>query len=119
MSARVHHVQLMIERGREPQALAFYAGALGLRRIDKPASMPNPEGLWFALEGGGELHLGVDAEPPSKSRAHVALVFDDLDAVVARVAASGAEVQPSNPLDGLRRTHVWDPCGNRLELMGE
>lgn len=114
---RIHHVQVMIARGREDEALAFYAEVLGLQRIPKPADMPNPEGLWFALEGG-ELHLGVQDEAPPASRAHVALEVEDWSAAVERLRAAGARVEPSQPVAGLRRAHVWDPFGNRLELLG-
>ncbi|MBX3271062.1 MAG: glyoxalase [Sandaracinaceae bacterium] len=107
----------MIPRGHEQEALAFYAGGLGLARIPKPADMPNPDGLWFALEGG-ELHLGVADEPPPSTRAHVALVVADLDARLTALGALGARLAPAEPLGGLRRVHAWDPFGNRLELMG-
>lgn len=115
---RIHHVQLMIPRGREAEALAFYRDGLGLERIPKPAHMPNPEGIWFAL-ADGELHLGVQDAAPAETRAHVALRVDDLDALVTRIAAAGARTRSSDALAGLRRVHVWDPFGNRLELMGE
>ena len=162
----------MIPRGGEDAALAFYRDALGLTRIPKPSDMPNPEGIWFAL-ADGELHLGVQDASPAETRAHVALVVDDLDALViavealavsgkddcARLAGGtarparqsllrnasafrrrpgaldtpsrsamhrahlrrtllGARTKPSDPVAGLRRVHVWDPFGNRLELMG-
>lgn len=116
---RIHHVQVMMPRGREAEAVRFYGELLGLRRIPKPADMPNPEGAWFALEGGGELHVGVqDADVDPTSRAHVALLTDDLDALCARLREAGVELRPSNEVGGLRRVHARDPFGNRLELMG-
>lgn len=115
---RIHHVQLMIPRGGEGEALRFYGELLALTRIPKPEDMPNPEGLWFTL-GDHELHLGVqDAHPDASSRAHVALLVDDLDALVQRLRDAGVELTPSNTMAGLRRVHVRDPFGNRLELMG-
>ena len=114
---RIHHVQLMIPRGGEDEALAFYRDQLGLARIPKPADMPNPDGVWFRL-AQGELHLGVQEGFPSETRAHVALLVDDLDALVATLDAAGARTRASNDVDGLRRFYVWDPFGNRLELLG-
>jgi catechol 2,3-dioxygenase-like lactoylglutathione lyase family enzyme len=115
---RIHHVQLMMPRGREDEALAFYERLLGLARIPKPPDMPNAEGLWFSL-GDEELHLGVQAGPVDpESRAHVALLVDDLDGLIERLRAAGVDVRPSNALAGLRRAHARDPFGNRLELMG-
>ncbi len=115
---RIHHVQLMMPRGRDDDALAFYADLLGLARIEKPADMPNPDGIWLRL-GEQELHLGVqDHDVDASSRAHVALLVDDLDALAARLRAAGVEVREADALGGLRRAHVRDPFGNRLELMG-
>lgn len=114
---RIHHVQLMMPRGEEAAALAFYRDLFGLERIPKPADMPNPDGVWFTL-GDTQLHLGVQDDPPAPTRAHVAFEVDDLDGLVAKLDAAGVQTKPSNPVDGLRRAHVWDPFGNRLELMG-
>lgn len=115
---RIHHVQLMMPRGREDEAVRFYVELLGLARIPKPAEMPNPRGVWLSL-GDHELHLGVqEADVDPTSRAHVALLVDDLDALCARLTAAGVALAPSNELAGLRRVHVRDPFGNRLELMG-
>lgn len=115
---RIHHVQIMMPRGREEEALRFYGELFGLARIPKPADMPNPGGVWLSL-GETELHLGVqDGAVDAKSRAHVALLVDDLDALCDRLRAASIALTPSNEVAGLRRVHVRDPFGNRLELMG-
>ncbi len=114
---RIHHVQLMMPRGEEEAALHFYRDLFGLTRIPKPPDMPNPDGVWLALPDG-QLHLGVQDGPVPETRAHVALEVDALDEFVGRLEAAGVRTKPSNPVDGLRRFHVWDPFGNRLELMG-
>lgn len=115
---RIHHVQLMMPRGSEADAVRFYVQLLGLTRVAKPAEMPNPDGVWLAL-GDGQLHLGVQDGPVDPdSRAHVALLVEDLDALCARLTDAGVALTPSNDLGGLRRVHVRDPFGNRLELMG-
>jgi predicted enzyme related to lactoylglutathione lyase len=108
----------MMPRGGERQASHFYGELLGLASIPKPADMENPEGLWFTL-GDQQLHLGVQEDPPHASRAHVALIVDDLDALADALRAAGVEVKESNDAGELRRAHVWDPFGNRLELMGD
>ena len=114
---RIHHVQLMMPRGGDEAALAFYRELLGLERIPKPVDMPNPDGIWFTL-GDTQLHLGVQDHPVAETRAHVAFEVAELDALVAKLDAAGVKTQGSNPVAGLRRFHVWDPFGNRLELMG-
>jgi catechol 2,3-dioxygenase-like lactoylglutathione lyase family enzyme len=115
---RIHHVQIMMPRGREAEAVRFYVELLGLTRIPKPSDLPNPDGVWLTL-GDTQLHLGVqDGEIDRSSRAHVALLVESFDALVARLSAAGVEVVPATVVDGLRRAHVRDPFGNRLELMG-
>ena len=39
MITAIHHVQITIPPGAEDQARAFYCGVLGLREIEKPASL--------------------------------------------------------------------------------
>ncbi len=111
----LHHVQLAMPAGEEERAEAFYAGVLGLERVEKPAVL-EPEGCWFR-RGPVELHLGVE-EPFSPARkAHPALVVDDADAVRGRLEAAGAEIVPAPGFGGYRRFHTFDPFGNRLEIM--
>ncbi|MFK7991588.1 MAG: VOC family protein [Sandaracinaceae bacterium] len=114
---RIHHVQLMIPRGQEARARAFYGDELGLECIPKPSDMPNPEGVWFLL-GDQQLHLGVQDGPPSPTRAHVAFEVPELDALLDALEQAGHAVRYSNDVGGLRRAHVSDPFGNRLEIMG-
>jgi hypothetical protein len=43
---------------------------------------------------------------------------DELDALIARVEEAGYETDTSQPpLEGYKRAHVFDPFGNRIELM--
>lgn len=115
---RIHHVQLMMPRERAHEAERFYVELLGLTRIPRPENLPNPGGIWFSL-GDQELHLGAqDAEVDPTSRAHVAFEVDDLDSILARLREAGVALNPAPTLDGIRRVHVRDPFGNRLELMG-
>ena len=114
---QIHHVQLMIPRDGQDEARHFYGELLGLEPAERPANMPNPEGIWFEL-GDQQIHLGVQDAAPDRTRAHVAFLVESLDPLVARLRDAGVELRPSNDVAGLRRVHVWDPFGNRLELMG-
>jgi hypothetical protein len=41
-----------------------------------------------------------------------------LDPLIAKVQEAGYETDTSQPpLDGYKRAHVFDPFGNRIELM--
>lgn len=111
------HVQIAMPPGEEAAARAFYAGALGLREVAKPAELARRGGCWF--EGGLlHLHLGVEQDFRAARKAHPAFLVDDLAALVARCRAANCEVDESQPpLDGYIRAHVFDPFGNRIELM--
>ncbi len=113
----IDHVQLSMPAGEEDKARAFYVGMLGFVEVPKPASLSGRGGAWFE-QGQVSLHLGIEADFHPLKKAHPALLVDDLDALIARVRHAGREVDTSQPpLDGYKRVHVFDPFGNRLELM--
>lgn len=110
----LHHIQLAIPVSGEDAARAFYAGALGLREVAKPAALLGRGGVWF--EGPGvQLHLGVEDPFRPAQKAHPAFAVNDLNA--ARAGLS--EFSPSNitSLPGLRRFYIADPFGNRIEIL--
>jgi catechol 2,3-dioxygenase-like lactoylglutathione lyase family enzyme len=111
-----HHVQLAMPAGEEPRAEAFYAGLLGLERVDKPAELAARGGCWFRGDGI-ELHLGVEKDFRPARKAHPALVVEGLDELERRLVTHGVEIVRDVELDGHRRFYVNDPFGNRLELI--
>ena len=50
---RLDHVQLAMPAGREPDAVAFYAGLLGLAEVPKPPVLAARGGCWFEHGGRG------------------------------------------------------------------
>jgi catechol 2,3-dioxygenase-like lactoylglutathione lyase family enzyme len=113
----IDHVQLAMPAGEEEQARRFYAGVLGFSEVPKPPSLAARGGVWFAA-GAARLHLGVEPDFRPARKAHPALVVDRLDEFVRRLQAAGSEPDTSQPpLDGFRRAHVFDPFGNRIELL--
>jgi catechol 2,3-dioxygenase-like lactoylglutathione lyase family enzyme len=112
------HVQLAMPAGPEAEqaAVDFYSGALGLSWIPKPAALVASGGCWFEVPGV-RLHLGVDADFRPARKAHPGLVVDDLDGLIAALAALGHPFTPDDRLPGVRRGYVDDPFGNRLELV--
>lgn len=106
-------------------AIAFYTAELGFDLVMHPAaafamltrgdmrlvlSAPNPQG-----GGGATLSDGSVPQPGGWNR--FALQVDDLDAVVARLGASGARMR-GNIVEGVgvRQAIVEDPSGNPVEL---
>ena len=124
---RLHHVQVACPPGGEDAARRFYADGLGMTEVDKPADLVARGGCWFRAyddEGAvaAELHVGVEDPFRPATRAHPALLLDDvaeLDRTADRLAASGHEVDHTerHTFDGFVRVHVRDPHGNRVELL--
>ncbi|HEY2980619.1 MAG TPA: VOC family protein [Anaerolineales bacterium] len=113
----IDHVQLAMPAGGEARAREFYGGLLGCAEITKPPALAERGGAWFQA-GRTQLHLGVEADHRAARKAHPALLVEDLDAFLARLRAAGCELDDSQPaLDGYKRAHVFDPFGNRIELM--
>jgi catechol 2,3-dioxygenase-like lactoylglutathione lyase family enzyme len=112
----VEHVQIAIPRGEEDTARAFYAGVLGLEEVAKPARLAGRGGCWFA-SGAINLHLGVEDEFRPARKAHPAFLVEGLADLEARCRAAGAEVIDDEGLETHARFFVFDPFGNRIELM--
>ena len=112
----IDHVQIAMPAGREDDARGFYAGVLGLAEVEKPASLAGRGGGWFE-SGAVKVHLGVDPDFHAAAKAHPAFLVDDVAALERRATEAGATVKRDVALDGYDRIHVFDPFGNRIELM--
>jgi len=113
----IDHVQIAMPAGEEEKARAFYVELLGFTEIPKPPELAKRGGAWFQ-SGNVQLHLGVESNFRPARKAHPAFVVDDLDALTAKIQAAGYDTDTSQPpLDGYKRAHVFDPFGNRIELM--
>jgi len=122
----IDHVQIAMPAGEEENARAFYVNVLSFIEIPKPALLAKRGGAWFqnvptAVElpsGTVRLHLGVENDFHPARKAHPAFLVDDLDAIIEKVQLAGYEWDLSQPpLDGFKRAHIFDPFGNRIELM--
>lgn len=110
------HVQLAMPAGAEERARHFYRDLLGMDEIAKPPELAKRGGCWFE-SGTVQIHLGVEAEFRPAKKAHPALRCRDYDALTARVRSEGVEVQDDASIPQVRRCHVSDPFGNRIELI--
>lgn len=118
---RLHHVQLAIPAGGEPEARRFWVDGVGLPEVDKPEPLRGRGGLWLR-SGAVEIHLGVEEPFRPARKAHPALLLDDvatLDATSARLEALGYDVdhRERDTFPGHVRVHVHDGHGNRVELL--
>lgn len=113
----IDHVQIAMPAGEENQARVFYIELLGFYEIPKPAELAKRGGAWFE-SGNVQLHLGVEADFRVARKAHPAFIVDDLDGLIEKIKTAGYETDTSQPpLDGYKRAHIFDPFGNRIELM--
>ena len=112
----IEHIQIAIPIGSEDRARAFYAGILGFVEVEKPAAMAKRNSIWFRA-GSVNLHLGLEPDFHPAKRAHPALVVDGMDQILAACERDNITIKPDVSFNGFRRVHIFDPFGNRLELM--
>jgi catechol 2,3-dioxygenase-like lactoylglutathione lyase family enzyme len=113
----IDHVQLAMPIGEEEKARDFFINILGFHEIPKPPELAKRGGAWFESETV-QLHLGVEADFHPARKAHPAFIVDDLDALIAKAQSAGYKTDTNQPpLDEYKRAHVFDPFGNRIELM--
>lgn len=113
----IDHVQLAMPADGEDRARVFFGDVLGMTETLKPAVLAARGGVWFTA-GAVTLHLGVEPDFRPARKAHPALLVDDLDAMLVRLRAADVAISDNEPpLAGYRRVHIYDPFGNRIELM--
>ena len=108
-----HCSVLITDLGR---ARAFYVGVLGLKEIAKPKTFDFVV-LWFELSDGQTLHLLQKPQPDTHSPRHFALRVPDVKAAREHFRAHGIEIQETGPILHCDRFFVFDPDGNRIEVI--
>ncbi|HJU36111.1 MAG TPA: VOC family protein [Gaiellaceae bacterium] len=113
------HVQLAAPPGCESEARRFFGELLGLKELEKPEPLRSRGGVWFALDGGHQLHVGVEDPFAPGRKAHPAfrVPASELETLARRLEAAGERVEWDDSLPGVRRFYTSDPWGNRLELL--
>lgn len=114
----IDHVQLAMPAGGEDRARAFYGLLLGMREVPKPAELAKRGGCWFEC-GPVQIHLGAEDDFRPARKAHPALRCLDYDRLVGRLGTAGLEVAEDARIPGVRRCHIFDPFGNRIELVAD
>ncbi len=103
--------------GREDEAREFYSGLLGLKELEKPATLAGRGGAWFVLPDGRQLHLGVEKPFGASRKAHPAFVASSLDRLAGAMEAAGSPVRWDDELAPRRRFYGEDSFGNRMEFL--
>ena len=112
----IDHVQLAMPVGGENAARKFYGEILGMIEIPKPAELAKRGGCWFE-SGGVQIHLGVEADFRPAKKAHPALRCDQYSKLLDRLRSNGIDASEVYDIPGVRRCHIHDPFGNRIELI--
>ncbi len=112
----IDHVQLAIPVGGEGLARPFYAGLLGMTEMPKPEPLASRGGCWFEAPGL-KLHLGVETDFRAAKKAHPALLVSDLKTLAIKLEAARVPLRWDDDLPGVKRCHIDDPFGNRIELI--
>lgn len=115
--AALDHVQLAMPPNGEAEARRFYGDLLGIREVPKSAELVARGGCWFE-DGDVKVHLGVEPDFRPARKAHPAFLVRDFPDLIARLHVAGHEIQDVDQ-PGPRRAFVFDPFGNRIELIDD
>ncbi len=110
----IDHVSVLITD--LAKARWFYRDVLGLPEIAKPKTF-DFVALWFDLGNGDTLHLLQKPQPDTRSPRHFALRVPDIHAAREHFRAHGVEMQETGPIPHCDRFFVFDPDGNRIEII--
>ncbi len=113
---KIDHVQLAGPKGCEDEAREFFADILGLTEVEKPEELKKRGGVWFEF-GPFQLHIGIEEPFLPAKKAHPALVVEDIEGLKSHLSEKGVPFTEDSNLPGASRIHVFDPFGNRLELL--
>lgn len=112
----IDHVQLAMPLGQEAAARAFFCDVLGMKEIPKPPELAKRGGCWFQA-GDVQIHLGVEADFRPAKKAHPALRCKNYEILLANLVTASLHVEDAKDIPGIRRCHIHDPFGNRIELV--
>jgi catechol 2,3-dioxygenase-like lactoylglutathione lyase family enzyme len=110
----LHHAHVCCPPDGEAQARRFYVDQLGLRELQRPASLGI--GWWFGIPDGAEVHVSAETDVGVHPRRHFALRVDDVDAMRSALEAQGVRSRDAVAIPGVRRCYVFDPFENMVEL---
>jgi catechol 2,3-dioxygenase-like lactoylglutathione lyase family enzyme len=112
----IDHVQIAIPVGGEAEAIPFYGDLLGFTQVPKPPVQAARGGAWYEA-GPVKVHLGVEKDFRANDKAHPAFVVDDVKALADAALAQGYRVKHDDNLPGHIRAFLYDPFGNRIEIL--
>ncbi|GAA0328714.1 VOC family protein [Bacillus carboniphilus] len=112
----IDHVQLAAPKGSEEKAREFYQGILGFQEIEKPEELKKNGGAWFQTESI-QIHIGIEEPFGPAKKAHPAFSMNNLSAFINHLEDKNVNYQKDDKLPGADRIYIWDPFGNRIEIL--
>ena len=88
---------------------------IGFEPVDSPEALGGY--VTWLERAGTQIHLIHTEEASIPVLGHAAVVVDDFEGALARVAGAGHEVAETRELWGARRAFAIGPAGHRVELM--
>jgi catechol 2,3-dioxygenase-like lactoylglutathione lyase family enzyme len=110
----LQHVSIEIPPEAADDAVEFWA-LLGFERVESPEALGGA--ITWVERAGTQIHLIATEGATVPALGHPAVVVEDFDGTLERVAAAGVEVAESRELWGARRAFAVSPGGHRVELM--
>jgi len=115
----LHHAQITIPKGLEPEGKAFYCDLLGLKELEKPEALKGRGGFWLQV-GKSEVHVGTESYVDRMAtKAHLAYKVENLAYWRSLLEQHDVEILDSVPIPGYERFEFRDPFGNRVEMIQE
>ncbi|HEX7733758.1 MAG TPA: VOC family protein [Ktedonobacteraceae bacterium] len=115
---RLQHTSVIIAKGGQEAARAFYGRLLGLEEKEPPRSLAHLHLVWFIV-GEGEMELHCSPNGPAHTgneQNHFCLAVDDLADYRHRLNSAGVTITEAEPIPHRPRFFCRDPFGNLVEL---
>lgn len=112
----IDHIQLAAPQGSEDTARKFFKDILGFEEIEKPEELKKHGGVWFAF-GRYQIHIGIEEPFSPAKKAHPAFEVENIAALKEHLITNSIDVMEDDKLSGAKRFYIFDPFGNRMELL--
>jgi catechol 2,3-dioxygenase-like lactoylglutathione lyase family enzyme len=112
----LQHVTLEVTAAQVRACVAFWE-LLGFTEMEPPPLLRD-RFTWVEREGT-QIHLVPVEDPIAAREGHVAVLADDYDATLARLAEHGFAVREGSNAWNAARVFTTDPAGHRIEVMSK
>lgn len=110
----LQHVSVEIDPNEVEAAVEFWA-LLGFERVEAPEALGGR--VTWVERAGTQIHMIHTDAATVPVMGHAAVVVDEFEPTLRRIAEAGHEVAETRRLWGARRAFAIAPGGHRVELM--